>query len=249
MKRGSSIDPYTKMPPVLAATWTSFGPREHKDGMEEGFVSEGVYHFKLARFDCVSINDGAFNYPLESLFANVPREQVEGALSRQHLPIDRVTTPYTCLFVDTGEHRVMIDTGAGSLGVDAAKVFPNVDHSTTETGKLLGHLREVGIEPASIDTVIITHAHPDHIGGTLDLDDQLVFANARYVVAQDEWAFWMSDAAADKAPVLMVDIARRNLGPMRDRLTLVDDGVEVVPGIRAVDTPGHTPGHMALSIV
>jgi glyoxylase-like metal-dependent hydrolase (beta-lactamase superfamily II) len=211
-------------------------------------MNTGSYHFPLGGFDVISISDGAFNYPLETFFANVLREEVEEVLRRHHLPTDRITTPYTCLFVDTGQHRVLIDTGAGNLAAAAQKMFPSVDHSTTVTGKLLGHLEAAGIEPATVDTVIITHAHPDHVGGTLDEGGALVFGNARYVVPRDEWAFWMSEAATRLAPALMVDIARRNLEPMRDRLSLVDDGAEVVPGIRVIASPGHTPGHSALAI-
>lgn len=211
-------------------------------------MNTGSYRFTLGGFHFISINDGTFNYPLESFFANVPREEVEEALRRRHLPTDRITTPYTCLFVDTGQHRVLIDTGAGNLGAAAQKMFPSVDHATTVTGTLLGHLKAAGIEPATVDTVIITHAHPDHVGGTLDEGGALVFANARYFVPRDEWEFWMSEAATRLAPALMVDIARRNLEPMRDRLSLVDDGAEVVPGIRVIASPGHTPGHVALSI-
>jgi glyoxylase-like metal-dependent hydrolase (beta-lactamase superfamily II) len=211
-------------------------------------VNTGSYRFPLGGFDVISISDGAFNYPLESFFANVPREEVEEVLRRRNLPTDRVTTPYTCLFVDTGQHRVLIDTGAGNLGAAAPTMFPSIDHATTETGQLLGQLEAAGIEPASVDTVIITHAHPDHVGGTLDEDGGLVFGKARYVVPREEWEFWMSEAATRLASAPMVNIARRNLEPMRDRLSLVDDGTEVVPGIRVVAATGHTPGHVALSI-
>jgi glyoxylase-like metal-dependent hydrolase (beta-lactamase superfamily II) len=206
------------------------------------------YRFTLGEFHFISISDGTFNYPLDAFFANVSREEVEEVLRRHQLPTDRITTPYTCLFVDTGQHRVLIDTGAGNLAAAAPTMFPSVDHATTVTGKLLGHLEAAGIEPATVDTVIITHAHPDHVGGTLDEGGALVFGNARYVVPRDEWEFWMSEAATRLGPAPMVDIARRNLEPMRDRLSLVDDGAEVVSGIRVIASPGHTPGHVALSI-
>jgi glyoxylase-like metal-dependent hydrolase (beta-lactamase superfamily II) len=199
-------------------------------------------------FHCVAVSDGAFNYPLESFFADVPREQVSEVLKQHHLPTDHVTTPYTCLFVDTGRHRVLIDTGAGHLAAAAPAMFPSVDHATTVTGALRENLAAAGIAPESVDTVVITHAHPDHVGGTLDDAGTLAFANARYVVARDEWDFWTSGAAAQRAPAPMVEIARRNLDAVQDRLSLVDDAAEVVPGIRVAAAAGHTPGHVALSI-
>ncbi len=211
-------------------------------------MDAGTYPFALGRFRCISVRDGALNYPLETFFANVPRQEVVEVLQQHHLPTDYITTPYTCLFVDTGQHRVLIDTGAGNLGALASKMFPNIDQTTTVTGQLPGNLAAAGIEASTVDTVIITHAHPDHVGGTLDDRGHLLFGQARYFIARAEWEFWTTAAATDQAPAPMVDIARRNLEPMRERLTLVEDGDEIVPGIRVVATPGHTPGHIALEV-
>jgi glyoxylase-like metal-dependent hydrolase (beta-lactamase superfamily II) len=143
---------------------------------------------------------------------------------------------------------VLVDTGAGDLGAHAAQVFPGIDHSTSVTGLLEENMRAAGLEPSEIDTAIITHAHPDHVGGTLDEPGGLVFPNANYFILANEWNLWNSDEATTKAPPFMVDAARRNLEPLEDRLTLVEDASEVVPGVRAIATAGHRPGHIALSV-
>jgi glyoxylase-like metal-dependent hydrolase (beta-lactamase superfamily II) len=213
-------------------------------------MGAGSFRFRVGEFECVSVNDGALNYPPESFFANVSLERVEEALRERNLPTAQIMTPYTCLFIDTGEHRMMVDMGAGDLGAHAADVFPGLDHSTSVTGLLRENLRAAGIEPSEIDTVIVTHAHPDHVGGTLDETGELVFPNAHYFISEEEWDFWTSDAATTRAPAVMVDTARRNLDPLKkERLTLIEDSYEVVPGVRVIATFGHTPGHIALSVV
>jgi glyoxylase-like metal-dependent hydrolase (beta-lactamase superfamily II) len=210
-------------------------------------METSYYRRSIGDFECISVGDGIVNYPIESFFANASRLDVEAALRQHGLRTDQVATPYTCLFVNTGQHHVMIDLGAGSLGVHAGQIFPGLDHTTSSTGSLIQNLRAAGISPDVVDTVIITHAHPDHVGGALDDSGNLIFANANYYIGRTEWNYWMSEEAADSA-IPMAALVRRNLAPLRDRMILIEDGHEIVPGIRAIATPGHTAGHMALSI-
>jgi glyoxylase-like metal-dependent hydrolase (beta-lactamase superfamily II) len=172
---------------------------------------------------------GEHNYPPANFFSNVPEDKVEAALSQRGLPVDRIWTPYIVLYVDTGEHRVLVDMGSSA--------------SRTQ-----GNLAAEGIRPDDIDTVFITHAHPDHVGGTLDDEGKPVYDRAQYHAMQEEWTFWFSATATSRAPESHVAIARKNLEPLRQQTSLIEGEVEVVPGIRAIPAFGHTPGHMVVSV-
>jgi glyoxylase-like metal-dependent hydrolase (beta-lactamase superfamily II) len=100
----------------------------------------------------------------------------------------------------------------------------------------------------------LTHPHPGHIGGNLDSNGSLTFPNARYVMSRDEWDFWTSRPdlsslkCGDHLKQLLLQYAADMLPPIRQRLHFVTDEVEVVPGVRTLATPGHTPGHMAVQV-
>jgi glyoxylase-like metal-dependent hydrolase (beta-lactamase superfamily II) len=200
-----------------------------------------IHRFKVGTFECIAVSDGTFTYPLHSFFANAPKEALEQVLGEHNIQPGEIKAPWTCLLIKTEKHRILVDTGGGP------GLVPSV-------GKLLGNLKAEGIEPADIDTVILTHGHPDHIGGNTDAEGKPAFPKARYVMWKGEWEFWTSEPDVAQLQVsedikqLMLMIAQKNLPPIKDQLDLIEHETEILPGIQAIAAPGHTPGHIALAI-
>lgn len=211
-------------------------------------MNDRIYRFQVGDFDCLAIRDGRMNYPVKAMFSNVPLEEVNEVLRERNLTTDNVMTPYTCLFVDTGDQRIMIDTGAGTIGESAHLFFPGIDNADSFTGELAPNLVEAGIDPATVDTVIITHAHPDHVAGTLIAGGNLAFPEARYLIAREETEFWRSPAAEEKATDGMIAMAKAFMTLLGGRLTSVAADSDIAPGVTLLPAPGHTPGHTAVSI-
>ena len=193
----------------------------------------GYYRFQLGSNECISLYDGSGDYKLEQMVANAPRSNVEAALQARSLPTQVITTPYTFLYVLTGKHQVLVDIGAGDL-------LPT-------TGQLLQSMHNAGITPESIDSIFITHAHPDHVGGALDEKGEPIFTHATYFICRAEWDFWFSEQAATQAGEWMTNFARQKLAPLKDKTVLLDHEEEILPAVSVLFAPGHTPGHMVVS--
>jgi glyoxylase-like metal-dependent hydrolase (beta-lactamase superfamily II) len=146
------------------------------------------------------------------------------------------------LLVNTGQQRVLIDTGTGD--------------ATSPPGILSERLRAAGTDPTDIDVVILTHADFDHIGGAVDPNGLRTFENARYTLLRGEWEFWSSKPDRLR-PSEAYDEAFRQLGnhipikrleQLHDTLELIESDVEIVSGIRVVAAPGHTPGYTIVTL-
>jgi glyoxylase-like metal-dependent hydrolase (beta-lactamase superfamily II) len=147
------------------------------------------------------------------------------------------------LLINTGQHHVLVDTGNGH-------------DFDLNRGLLLDRLRAVGISPADIDVVILSHADWDHIGGAVDARGTLAFPQARYILARAEWDFWLSkserlrpnDAFDAAFRQLAQTLPKARLAYLRDRLELIDPETEIIPGIRSIAAPGHTPGYTVIAV-
>ena len=193
------------------------------------------YRYKLGDFEITAIWDGAIDVPrVHPVFGgDQPAEVVAQLLSKNFLPTDKVKFMYTPAIINTGKELIALDTGNG----------PG-KRREAGGGKLAGSLAAAGFGADQIDIVILTHYHPDHIGGLLD-DGKQLFPNARYVTGQAEYDFWSPIERASGPLEAFAKQVQSNVVPLADRMTFLKPGEDVVSGITAVDAKGHTPGHMA----
>lgn len=205
----------------------------------KGSQVPGYYRFRLGDFEITVLSDGSYALPTTLLGTNVPREEVTAFLKANFLsPVERISHVNIPL-INTGEKLILIDVGGGPNWMPTA-------------GKLTENLKASGYKPEDVDTVVLTHGHPDHIWGLIDeFEEGPRFPKANYVIAATEWDFWTTDKAAKSLPDMFQGFAigaKKHLPPVADITKRIKPGEEVVPGIVTVDTPGHTAGHMSVVV-
>lgn len=180
----------------------------------DGKISESRFHHSVGKFICIVINDGTLVNPESE---------------------DDEVDILNCMFIDSGDHKILVDTGCGT-------------NFQSTAGKLVKNLEAEGISCSDIDKIIFTHGHIDHVGGSFDSQGSPVFPNARYILSESEWEYWVGKPESTELQTMLYQFSRERLVPVRDRFDLVKGDVEVLPGIKLVAAPGHTPGHIMVDI-
>lgn len=195
--------------------------------------------YKVGSAEVFSLHDGEVVRPsLEGFVTNVPLEDVKKALVAAGKPDDKFNNNFTMTAVKTGGKTILIDTGFGNNGA------PTV-------GRLVDNLKAAGIEPASVNTILVSHFHPDHISGLMAKDTNAqMFPNAEILVPDTEYAFWTDPAKTSKLPEGVQGLVKRINAtfPTWKNIKQFAVGAEVAPGIKSIATHGHTPGHTSYLI-
>src|SRR3979490_617216 len=139
-----------------------------------GAQAPGFYRYKVGAYECTSINDGARSFPMPDTFVkNVPKEQALAAAEAAYMPKGMVTVPFSPQLINTGSKLVLIDSGNG---------VANFEPSKGAVGRTLQNLAAAGVDPKSIDVVLMSHLHPDHTTGIRAADGSMAFPNAEIMV-------------------------------------------------------------------
>ena len=205
-----------------------------------GKQAQGFYRYKLGSFEITVVTDGKSRVPITDEFViNAKKSEVQAALAALFMDTEFFYGPYNPIVVNTGANLALIDTGNGEAAYNSTKGL---------NGQLMANLPAAGIDPAAIDTVIISHFHGDHINGLLKANGALAFPNAKIYVPAPEYRYWMSDDEMQRAPtprikMLFENVRRVMSGEVLKRVQQYEWDTEVIPGITSVATPGQSPGH------
>jgi glyoxylase-like metal-dependent hydrolase (beta-lactamase superfamily II) len=197
------------------------------------------FSFAQGEFEITIVSDGYITVPIDIVAPEGSPEERNDILARTgNLKAGLVESKTNIPIIRKGADLIMVDVGSG-------------DKYQPSDGLLSANLMTSGIDAEAITKVVFTHAHPDHIWGTLTADGGLRFPNATYYVGAAEWDFWMDPEYRSNMPSALhefAESAQRDLGAIRDRVVMLKPGDDIVTGLRALDTAGHTPGHLSLEM-
>jgi glyoxylase-like metal-dependent hydrolase (beta-lactamase superfamily II) len=198
----------------------------------------GFYRYKVGSYECTQITDGMAQFPMpDNFIKGVSKEEINKALAAAYLPTDKMTVLFNPMVINTGSKLVVLDTGYG----------PQVyGQSKGGRGQFMTNFRAAGFDPAKVDIVVISHFHPDHVDGLVDASGGSAFPNAEIKVPEPEAAFWMDDGNMSKAKGGLLGAFKNNhrvMAAVQKQVTKYQWNKEVLPGMTAIATVGHTPGH------
>lgn len=218
---------------LIAAMLVSFSASSMAAAPMAKIAAPGFYRFMLGDFEITALSDGTVALPMNTLMINTTKEKVEKELKKSFLKSPTETTVNVYL-VNTGSKLILIDVGAAGL------FGPTL-------GKLIPNLKASGYQPEQIDEIYVTHLHNDHIGG-LFTDSKISFPNAIVRADQHDLDFWLSQENMNKAPAEMKGFFQ---GPIttfapyikENKVKAFEGDTQLIEGIKAVKTHGHTAGH------
>lgn len=201
-------------------------------------VAATPYAFRHGAFDVTVVSDGHLVLPTSFLAPGAPPPERDALLKAAGQPGEQYNSPTNITLIRTSSDLILIDMGSG-------------DRFMPTAGKLWDNLKAAGIDKAKVTKVVFTHGHPDHLWGIVDELDDLVIPDAAFYVASAEWDFWTGENATRGLPAEragFVTGARRNYTAIKDRVKMIKAGDEIVSGLRIIDTPGHTQGHVSIEL-
>lgn len=210
-----------------------------------GKQAAGWYRYKIGTIEVTVATDGIARFKMaEDHVINIKKDVVNAALAEVFMEKDMMTTPYNPVAINSGGKLAVIDTGTGEA---------NYKNSNGVGGQFVTNLAAAGIDRNAVDTVIISHYHGDHINGLLMADGSLTWPNAQILVPSVEHKYWMDDGEMSRATNARVQTNFKNVrrvfnAEVMKRVATYDYNREVIPGVTAQHTPGHTIGHTSYVI-
>ena len=196
------------------------------------------FRFTLGQAKITIVSDGYFTLPFGGQAINAPEDEKLAFMAAHYIDPEVGYSHPNHMYIELGDAKVLVDVGSGTRWFDT-------------TGRLMENLETAGIDPMGITHVAITHAHPDHIWGVRDDFDEPIIPDAEYVMGQAEHTHWLQDGLVDRvAPENQQFVlgAVNSINTEGLEWTLAANDHEIAPGIRLIDTPGHTPGHMSVAV-